>query len=184
MRQFLAACAALALVPVSRQSSGRCSRVEKSGAAYVALTRAGVRAGQCRPGVRTRGHRDRRRSSVEVDDFALEAPYRVVIDLKGATLGMAPRYDRVAAGGVTNVRAAQFKPNVVRVVIEIDAAHSYEVFARMAKSALSLPAARRSSQPGIRRPDACKSSGVGKGTCSSAPRLRKVSYDCRQQPGG
>ena len=66
-------------------------------------------------------------ASVEVDDFLLESPYRIVIDLKGATLDMAPRYDRQARGGVTNIRAAQFKPNVVRVVIEMDAAHPYEV---------------------------------------------------------
>jgi type IV pilus assembly protein PilQ len=66
-------------------------------------------------------------ASVEVDDFLLESPYRIVIDLKGATLGMAPRYDRLARGGVTNIRAAQFKPNVVRVVIEMDAAYPYEV---------------------------------------------------------
>jgi len=66
-------------------------------------------------------------ASVDVEDFLLESPYRIVIDLKGATLDMAPRYDRLARGGVTNIRAAQFKPNVVRVVIEIDAAHTYEV---------------------------------------------------------
>lgn len=66
-------------------------------------------------------------ASVEVDDFLLESPYRIVVDLKGATLDMAPRYDRLARGGVTNIRAAQFKPNVVRVVIEMDAAHPYEV---------------------------------------------------------
>ena len=66
-------------------------------------------------------------ASVEVDDFLLESPFRIVIDLKGATLDMAPRYDRLARGGVTNIRAAQFKPNVVRVVIEMDAAHPYEV---------------------------------------------------------
>ena len=60
-------------------------------------------------------------ASVDVDDFALESPHRVVVDLKGAVLGMAPRYDRHARGGVINVRAAQFKPNVVRVVIEMDA---------------------------------------------------------------
>ncbi len=40
---------------------------------------------------------------------------------------MAPRYDKHQRGGVTNIRAAQFKPNVVRVVIEMDAAHPYEV---------------------------------------------------------
>ncbi len=66
-------------------------------------------------------------ASVEVDDFVLESPYRIVIDLKRARLDMAPRYDRLARGGVTNIRAAQFKPNVVRVVIEMDAAHPYEV---------------------------------------------------------
>lgn len=66
-------------------------------------------------------------ASVDVDDFLLESPYRIVIDLKGATLDMAPRYDKHQRGGVTNIRAAQFKPNVVRVVIEMDAAHPYEV---------------------------------------------------------
>ncbi len=66
-------------------------------------------------------------ASVEVDDFLLESPFRIVIDLKGATLDMAPRYDKHQRGGVTNIRAAQFKPNVVRVVIEMDAAHQYEV---------------------------------------------------------
>ena len=66
-------------------------------------------------------------ASVEVDDFVLESPYRIVVDLKGARLDMAPHYDRQQRGGVTNIRAAQFKPNVVRVVIEMDAAHPYEV---------------------------------------------------------
>ena len=66
-------------------------------------------------------------ATVEVDDFILEAPYRIVIDLKGARLDMAPRYDKHTRGGVTNIRAAQFKPNVVRVVIEMDASHPYEV---------------------------------------------------------
>jgi type IV pilus assembly protein PilQ len=66
-------------------------------------------------------------ASVDVDDFALEGPYRVVVDLKGAVLGMSPRYDRQARGGVTNVRAGQFNPTTVRVVIELDAPHSYDV---------------------------------------------------------
>jgi type IV pilus assembly protein PilQ len=66
-------------------------------------------------------------ASVEVDDFTLESPYRIVVDLKGATLQMAARYDRQPRGGVVTVRAAQFKPNVVRVVLEMDAPHPYEV---------------------------------------------------------
>lgn len=66
-------------------------------------------------------------ASIEVDDFMLESPHRIVIDLKGATLDMAPRYDRVMRGGVTNIRAAQFMPGTVRVVIELDSPHPYEV---------------------------------------------------------
>ena len=67
-------------------------------------------------------------AAVEVQDFTLESPARVVIDLKGATLGMSHRgYDKVARGGITNIRYSQFRPNVVRVVIEMDAKHPYEV---------------------------------------------------------
>ncbi|HZD85300.1 MAG TPA: AMIN domain-containing protein [Gemmatimonadaceae bacterium] len=67
-------------------------------------------------------------AAVDVQDFALEAPYRVVVDLKGATLDMSRRtYDRVSRGGITNVRYSQFRPNVVRVVIDLDAKHPYTV---------------------------------------------------------
>ncbi len=67
-------------------------------------------------------------ASVDVQDFTLDSPARVVVDLKGATLGMAHHsYDRVARGGITNIRYSQFSANVVRVVIEMDAKHPYEV---------------------------------------------------------
>jgi type IV pilus assembly protein PilQ len=67
-------------------------------------------------------------AAVEVQDFALDAPARVVVDLKGATLAMSHRrYDRIARGGITNIRYSQFRPNVVRVVIEMDAKHPYDV---------------------------------------------------------
>ncbi|HEX9606368.1 MAG TPA: AMIN domain-containing protein [Gemmatimonadaceae bacterium] len=67
-------------------------------------------------------------ASVDVQDFTLDAPYRVVVDLKGATLDMSRRtYDRVSRGGITNVRYSQFRPNVVRVVIDLDAKHPYAV---------------------------------------------------------
>jgi type IV pilus assembly protein PilQ len=67
-------------------------------------------------------------AAVEVQDFTLDAPARVVIDLKGATLQMSHRsYDRVARGGIVNIRYSQFRPNVVRVVIELDAKHPYAV---------------------------------------------------------
>ncbi|HMG95938.1 MAG TPA: AMIN domain-containing protein, partial [Gemmatimonadaceae bacterium] len=67
-------------------------------------------------------------ASVDVQDFTLDAPVRVVIDLKGANLDMSHRsYDRIARGGITNVRYSQFRPNVVRVVIQMDAKHPYTV---------------------------------------------------------
>src|SRR5256714_650685 len=67
-------------------------------------------------------------AAVEVQDFTLDAPARVVVDLKGATLDMSHRtYDMVARGGITNIRYSQCRPNIVRVVIELDAKHPYEV---------------------------------------------------------
>ena len=67
-------------------------------------------------------------AAVDVQNFTLDSPARVVIDLKGATLDMSHRsYDRIARGGITNIRYSQFRPNIVRVVIEMDAKHPYEV---------------------------------------------------------
>ena len=130
MRQFLAACAALALVPAAGTLQAAAVRAESTASANVAPNAPAIRAVSVVPAAGRAEIVIGVDPSVEVDDFALEAPYRVVVDLKGATLGMAPRYDRVARGGVTNVRAAMFKPNVVRVVIELDAAHSYELVRR------------------------------------------------------
>jgi type IV pilus assembly protein PilQ len=67
-------------------------------------------------------------AAVEVQDFTLDAPARVVVDLNGATLDMSHRgYDKVSRGGIINIRYSQYRPNIVRVVIELDAKHPYEV---------------------------------------------------------
>ena len=67
-------------------------------------------------------------NSVDVQDFTLAGPDRIVLDLTGATLGMPPQfYDKVARGGITNLRVAQYRRDVVRVVLELDAARTYEV---------------------------------------------------------
>ena len=67
-------------------------------------------------------------ASVDVQDFTLDSPARVVVDLKGATLDMSRHsYDKVSRGGIINIRYSQFSANVVRVVIEMDAKHPYEV---------------------------------------------------------
>ena len=67
-------------------------------------------------------------AAVDVQDFTLDAPARVVVDLKGATLDMSRHtYDKAWRGGITNIRYSQFRPGIVRVVIELDAKHPYEV---------------------------------------------------------
>ena len=66
--------------------------------------------------------------SVDVDDFSLASPPRIVLDLRGAKLATAGRmYDRIARGGITNVRVAQYRDNIVRLVIDLDGQHSYTV---------------------------------------------------------
>lgn len=68
------------------------------------------------------------RGSVAVQDFTLANPARVVIDVTGATLA-TPNvvYDGVNRGGILNVRYAQFRPDVVRVVIELESLKDYRV---------------------------------------------------------
>jgi len=66
--------------------------------------------------------------SVDVDDFSLASPPRIVLDLRGAKLTSAGRlYDRIARGGITNVRVAQYRDNIVRLVIDLDGQHTYTV---------------------------------------------------------
>ena len=127
MRQFLAACAALALIPAAGSLQAAAISAGRVAAGYETPNAPAVRSVSVVPASGKAEIVIGVDASVDVDDFALESPHRVVVDLKGAVLGMSPRYDRQARGGVTNVRAAQFKPNVVRVVIEMDAPHSYEV---------------------------------------------------------
>src|SRR5690349_13047228 len=65
---------------------------------------------------------------VEVSDFVLTGPDRVVLDLTGARLGMPPHlYDKVSRAGITNIRLAQYKPDVVRLVLELDSTRDYDV---------------------------------------------------------
>lgn len=108
-------------------------------------------------------------ASVEVDDFLLESPYRIVIDLKGATLDMAPRYDRLARGGVTNIRAAQFKPTVVRVVIEMDAPHTYEVSRANGEVRIVVAGAVSTFESWYSSPDVARTRVANTSTDSPAP---------------
>jgi type IV pilus assembly protein PilQ len=65
---------------------------------------------------------------VEVADFTLRSPDRIVLDITGASLGMGSRsYDHVTRGAITDVRVSQYRKNTVRVVINLDGPRSYEV---------------------------------------------------------
>lgn len=65
---------------------------------------------------------------VQVTDFTLANPHRIVVDVRGATMQLrAPLYDRVPRAGIVNVRLAQFDANVVRLVLDLDGAREYSV---------------------------------------------------------
>jgi type IV pilus assembly protein PilQ len=69
------------------------------------------------------------RGAVEVRDFMLESPSRLVLDVVGAKLKGNPvsLYDGIKRGGVVNLRYAQFKPDVVRIVLDLDHPMDYHV---------------------------------------------------------
>ncbi len=69
------------------------------------------------------------RGDVQLKDFALAGPDRLVLDLVGATIlnGRVLGYDGVARGGITNVRVAQFRPDVVRIVLDLEGPAAYDV---------------------------------------------------------
>lgn len=68
------------------------------------------------------------RGAVEVRDFLLTGPDRLVLDFVGARLnGTTALYDGVNRGGVRNVRYSQFQPEVVRVVLDLDGPKEYQV---------------------------------------------------------
>ena len=69
------------------------------------------------------------RGAVEVRDFMLESPSRLVLDVVGAKLKGNPvaMYDGVKRGGLVNLRYSQFEPNVVRIVLHLDRPLDYHV---------------------------------------------------------
>lgn len=65
---------------------------------------------------------------LEVRDFTLPSPNRIVIDFSGASLGLGSSgYDRVARGGIRDVRYSQFRKGTVRVVVYLDGPRAYQL---------------------------------------------------------
>ncbi|MDQ6738472.1 MAG: AMIN domain-containing protein [Gemmatimonadota bacterium] len=111
------------LIPLRSTASDPCLRACVRDASAPALTGLSV--------VAAAGHADvviGIQAPAEVQDFTLDTPYRVVVDIKGASLAGAPSaYDKVARGGITDIRVSQFSVSVVRIVLQLDGAHPYEV---------------------------------------------------------
>jgi type IV pilus assembly protein PilQ len=69
------------------------------------------------------------RGAVDVRDFLLSSPDRLVLDVVGAKLGgtTASLYDGVKRGGVVNLRYSQFRPDIVRIVVDLDGPQTYQI---------------------------------------------------------
>ena len=68
------------------------------------------------------------RGGVQVTDFTLKEPARLVVDVKGATLRTRGiLYDRVNRGGILNIRYSQFTPEIVRIVLELESLRDYRL---------------------------------------------------------
>jgi type IV pilus assembly protein PilQ len=57
---------------------------------------------------------------VEVRQSQLQNPARLILDFEPATKGDFPAYDGQRRGAISDIRVNQYKPDVVRVVIEFD----------------------------------------------------------------
>jgi type IV pilus assembly protein PilQ len=96
--------------------------------------------------------------AVSVKDFVLRNPDRIVVDITGARLGLKKGgYDRVARGGVLDVRYAQNQPNVVRIVLTLDGPRRYEVVRNAGDISVSVDgggtfASWRVGRPGFASP--------------------------------
>jgi type II secretory pathway component GspD/PulD (secretin) len=69
------------------------------------------------------------RGAVDVRDFLLSSPDRLVLDVVGAKLGgtTATLYDGVKRGGVVNLRYSQFRPDIVRIVVDLEGPQTYKI---------------------------------------------------------
>jgi type IV pilus assembly protein PilQ len=79
----------------------------------------------------------------------LAKPDKIVVDLAGATLGVpaGDAYDGVARGGITRIRYSQFTKSVVRVVLTLDAAHTYDVTQQKGEVRISVDGGSEKFEP-------------------------------------
>ncbi len=81
---------------------------------------------------------------VDVRDFTIDNPHRIVLDLTGARLdGGSLSYDGIVRAGIANVRMSQFRPEVVRIVLDLESARGYSVARGMRDIRVAIPTDQR-----------------------------------------
>lgn len=126
--------------------------------------------------------------AVQVRDFVLSNPDRIVVDISGATLGFRrPGYDRIERGGVVDVRYAQNQPDVVRIVLTLTGPRRYAVRHDAAGVVVSIDGGGdflpwRAGKTGMRSPSIARSRTSDDGVTrphrdetSSRPTVSRVS---------
>ena len=64
---------------------------------------------------------------VNVKNFALANPHRVVLDITGAKQGSALQFSDIKRGGVSGLRVGQYQRDIVRVVIDVTQRVNYHI---------------------------------------------------------
>ncbi len=87
--------------------------------------------------------------AITLKHFTMTNPDKIVVDLTGATLGVpgGDSYDGVARGGITRVRYSQFTKSTVRVVLTLDAPHTYNVVQNDGEVRVSVDGAKGKFDP-------------------------------------
>lgn len=136
----LMAAAAVLVAPASLHGTTPASEASLATAVVRAVDDSDVR------GLRILPAGDRTVVEIQVDgpaaasDYLLEGPARLVVDVPGARHALpAYRFPGIDRGGVLGVRTSQFKPDVVRVVIELRAPVEYAIERRDGLIRLSFP---------------------------------------------
>src|SRR2546430_9609357 len=122
------------------------------------------------------------RGAVDIQDFTLANPARLVVDLQGARL-VAPAvlYDGANRGGIKNIRYAQFRPGVVRVVIDLDALKDYQIERREGQVRVKIGSERTAVEAWSSR-DVTAAAGAAAGGAPGAPRATSPARQA--SPGG
>jgi type IV pilus assembly protein PilQ len=85
---------------------------------------------------------------VRWNDFALQGPSRVVVDIEGAKSDLsAARYDGIDRGGVKGVRSSQHAADVVRLVLDLERDLRYTVTRVPEGIRISLESGAQAFQP-------------------------------------